>query len=156
MGSLLYWSVMGRRPKPTTFAEASAKLADLKFRLTTLRDGKLLVRKYDCAAIMEPAGGGVDFAAQPGRVVGGELARLVDRGYQKFFKTAKQEVPALPETMAELARFEDEVRYACGIPTLYNQGLGSVSDRYLYDRIWYRDAGRQPKAWEEDAAAALA
>lgn len=147
---------MARRVKPPTFAEASAKLAEMGFRLTNLRDGKLLARKYDCAAILEPDGAGVGFAALPGRVVGGELARLVDRGYQKFFKTAAREVPALPETMAALARFEDEVRFACGIPTLYNQGLGSVSDRYLYDRIWYRDAGRQPKAWEEDAAAALA
>ncbi|MGH9480752.1 MAG: hypothetical protein ACRD1L_01560 [Terriglobales bacterium] len=147
---------MRRPPKPTTLAESSQKLTELGFNLSPLQDGKVLVRKYGCAAILAASGeSGVEIATAPGMVVGGELARLVDRGYQKFFKTASTEAPALPEQMAALARFENELRYACGIPSLYNESLGSVSDRYLYDRIVDRDEGHQPKAWEHDAAAPL-
>jgi len=146
---------MPRRPSPPTLAAAQQQLASLGFTLTPLRDGKVLARKLGCAAILEEANRAAAIAVAPGRVVHGELARLVDRGYQKFFKTADAEVPALPEQMSDLARFENELRFACGIPSLYNEGLGSVSDRYIYDRIWYRDQGRQPRAWEQDAAAAL-
>jgi len=147
---------VARKPSPPKFDDVCKALAASGFSLSPLRDGKQLVRKYGCAAIIALAGkSGVEIATAPGLVVAGELARLVDRGYQKFFKTADAEVPALPEQMSALARFENELRFACGIPSLYNEALGSVSDRYLYDRIWYRDQGRQPKAWEEDAAAAL-
>ncbi|MGH9393202.1 MAG: hypothetical protein ACRD1E_03465 [Terriglobales bacterium] len=146
---------MPRKTAPPTLAAAQQTLAARGFTLTPLRDGKLLARKLGCAAILEEAGRAAAIAVAPGRVVAGELARLVDRGYQKFFKTADAEVPALPEQMAELARFDNELRYACGIPSLYNESLGSVSDRYIYDRIWFRDQGRQPRPWEQDAAAAL-
>lgn len=140
---------------PPTLAAAQEKLAAMGFQLSSLRDGKVLARKHGCAAILGEQKRVVEIAVRPGLVVRGELARLVDRGYQKFFKTADAEIPALPETMSALAHFDDELRLACGIPSLYNESLGSVSDRYLYDRIWYRDEGRQPKPWEEDAAAVL-
>ncbi|MGH9467629.1 MAG: hypothetical protein ACRD1Y_09770 [Terriglobales bacterium] len=140
---------------PPTLAAVERKLSAMGFALHTLGDGKVLARKHGCAAILGEENHTAAIAVAPGLVVAGELARLVDRGYQKFFKTADAEVPALPETMTALAQFETELRLACGIPTLYNESLGSVSDRYLYDRIWYRDQGRQPKPWEEQAAAAL-
>ncbi|HUX65921.1 MAG TPA: hypothetical protein VMV31_00375 [Terriglobales bacterium] len=147
---------MARKPSPPKFDEVLRSLAASGFSVSPLREGNQLARKYGCAAILAPApGGGAEIATAPGLVVAGELARLLDRGYQKFFKTADAEVPALPEQMSALARFENELRFACGIPSLYNEALGSVSDRYLYDRIWFRDQGRQPKPWEEDAAAAL-
>lgn len=148
---------MARKQKKLPgFEEVRQKLAELGFTLTSLSDGHLLVRKYGCAAVLAPdADGGVSLVVPPGNVVKGELARLVDRGYQKFLKTADAEVPALPETMSALANFQKELRYARGVPSLYNESLGSVSDRYLYDRIWYRDQGRQPKPWEADAARAL-
>lgn len=146
---------MPRKPAPPTFEAARQALTAAGFTLSPLSEGRLLVRKYGCAIILAPDKKGVTIATAPGLVVSGELARLVDRGYQKFFKTADTQIPALPEQMSALARFENEVRFACGIPSLYNESLGSVSDRYLYDRIGYRDQGRQPKAWEQDAAAAL-
>ncbi|HVB39793.1 MAG TPA: hypothetical protein VNE83_02755 [Terriglobales bacterium] len=142
---------------PPTFEQAQRKLASLGFTCTLLSGGNVLARKYECAAILGPGAGGksAEVAVAPGRVLDGELARLVDRGYQKFFKSADAEVPARPEELSALARFENELRYACGIPSLYNEALGSVSDRYIYDRIWFRDEGRQPKPWEQEAATAL-
>ncbi|HEY7856545.1 MAG TPA: hypothetical protein VIC32_08875 [Terriglobales bacterium] len=140
---------------PPSFDAVQQKLTEMGFTATRLSDGHVLVRKDGCAAVLAPEGRGVAIAAAPGRIVGGQLARLVDRGYQKFFKSADNEVPALPEDMTALAGFESQLRYACGAPSLYNESLGSVSDRYLYDRVWYRDQGRQPKPWEQDAAHAL-
>lgn len=142
---------------PPTLAAAQQQLASLGFTLNPLSGGKVLARKRGCAAILGAAEDGktAAIAVSPGLVVNGELARLVDRGYQKFFKTADAQVPARPEQLSELAHFENEIRFACGIPSLYNESLGSVSDRYLYDRVWYRDQGRQPKPWETEAAAAL-
>ena len=142
---------------PPTFAAATQSLTSMGFTLQDLSGGNVLARKNGCAAILAPANGGktAAIAVAPGLVVNGELARLIDRGYQKFFKTADAQIPALPETMSAVAHFENEMRFACGIPSLYNESLGSVSDRYLYDRIWYRDQGRQPKPWETEAAAAL-
>ncbi len=142
---------------PPTFAAASEKLNTLGFSLSPLSDGKVLARAHGCATILAPGVGArtTEIALAPGLVVNGEWSRLVDRGYQKFFKTADAEVPARPEDLQALARFENELRFACGIPSLYNESLGSVSDRYLYDRIWFRDQGTQPKPWEQEAAATL-
>lgn len=149
---------MGRAKTTTpTLQAAGRQLQALGATVTGLSGGKLLVRHLGCAAILGTAADAASAAIEtaPGLVVQGELSRLVDRGYQKFFKTAGAEVPARPEELSALAAFENELRYACGIPSLYNEGLGSVSDRYLYDRVWYRDQGRQPKPWETEAAAAL-
>lgn len=156
--SFLEDTVLARaKTKTPTLDDASRQLQALGYTLSPLSAGKLLVRQRGCAAILGTANDGKSaaIAVAPGLVVQGELARLVDRGYQKFFKTADAEVPARPEDLSALASFENELRFACGIPSLYNEGLGSVSDRYLYDRIWYRDQGRQPKPWEAEAATEL-
>ena len=59
----------------------------------------------------------------------------MDRGYQKFFKTSKLEVPATADALRALHRFEDQLREAVGAMVLYNEALGTTSDRYDYDRI---------------------
>jgi hypothetical protein len=63
------------------------------------------------------------------------VADLVDRGYQKFFKTEKLEVPATAERLTELHNFAEELKEAFGYTSLYNEGLGSVSGSYQYDRV---------------------
>lgn len=149
---------MGRaKTANPTLEMAQQQLVKLGCSVSGLSGGKLLVRHRGCAAILGTGedGKSAAIAVAPGLVVQGELARLVDRGYQKFFKTADAEVPARPEELSALAAFENELRFACGIPSLYNESLGSVSDRYLYDRIWYRDQGQQPKPWESEVEAAL-
>ncbi len=70
-----------------------------------------------------------------GWVLGGEIARLVDRGYQKFFKTSKLEIPATADHLRALHRFDDQLKEAVGAMVLYNEALGTTSDRYDYDRV---------------------
>ncbi len=104
--------------------------------------GAVQVRKYGCAAeIAEISGnaqateGSVLMLKRPGLLLGGEIARLVDRGYQKFFKTTKVEVPATADHLRSLHAFTEELNEAAGAVTLYNQSLGTTSDRYDYDRV---------------------
>src|SRR5205085_3702845 len=114
---------------------------------------RIFVKKYNCSAAIEsdPAGH-VKLFARPGYLISGEIARLVDKGYQKFLKTTKQEVPATADHLKALHDFNQELRLATGIPNLYNESLGSVSDAYVYDRVEGRDqpaAERPKRPWEE-------
>ena len=88
---------------------------------------------------------------RPGLVIGGEITQLVDRCFQKFFRTSKAEFPATAEKLQALHRFVEELKEVTGSVTLYNEALGTVSDAYLYDRVKGRDlpvAQRPVRAWE--------
>ncbi|MGB9148269.1 MAG: hypothetical protein WCC14_20770, partial [Acidobacteriaceae bacterium] len=87
-----------------------------------------------------------------GPVLGGEIAQLVDHGFQKFFTTSKTELPATAERLQTLHRFVEELKEVTGSVTLYNEALGTVSDAYLYDRVKGRDlpvAERPVPAWKQ-------
>lgn len=87
----------------------------------------------------------------PGFLAGGEPAALLDRGYQKFWKTRKLEIPATADSLRAVHRFAEELRETIGEPSLYNESLGTTSDVYYYDRVKGRDlppAERPIPAWE--------
>lgn len=113
--------------------------------------GGALVSKYGAAAVLMPGEDGVvSFAVRPGALVQGEVARLLDRGYQKFIKTSKYELPAAAAQLQAIHNFSEELTQLTGGRSLYNESLGTTSDRYLYDRLQGRETG-QPKAarpWE--------
>ncbi len=104
--------------------------------------GAFQVRKYDCAAEIadvpaakEKGEGSVLMLKRPGWLLGGEISRIVDRGYQKFLKTPKLEIPATADHLRALHSFTEELNEAAGAITLYNESLGTTSDRYDYDRV---------------------
>jgi hypothetical protein len=100
--------------------------------------GAYRVSKYGCAAEIAPSEDKVSPArvmSRGGWVLGGEISRLVDRGYQKFLKTSKLEIPATAEHLRCIHRFNDELKEAAGALVLYNEALGTTSDRYVYDRV---------------------
>ena len=100
------------------------------------------VRKYGCGAVLaRKPDGGVTYAVLPGCLVGGEIAKLVDRGYQKFLQTSRFEVAATADRLHALHAFEEELWEAVGAIDYYNLALGTVSDLYLYDRL----KGREPE-----------
>lgn len=113
--------------------------------------GAVLVSKNHCAAVLAPsASGAAEMAVQPGALIGGEIARLVDRGYQKFLKTSKYELPATAAQLQAIHAFTEELKdLTCGI-SLYNESLGTTSDRYLYDRLQGREATQlqSPRPWD--------
>jgi len=109
-----------------------------------------LVSKDGVAAVLVAHEDGAAVAVTPGALVGGEVARLLDRGYQKFIKTSKFELPASASQLQAIHLFSEELKLLTGDTSLYNESLGTTSDRYQYDRLKGREAA-QPVAvrpWE--------
>jgi len=77
--------------------------------------------------------------SHPGWVLNGEISTLLDRGYQKFLKTSRLEIPATADKLRAIHEFTEELNEATGATTLYNQSLGTTSDVYMYDRVKGRD-----------------
>jgi hypothetical protein len=114
--------------------------------------GRVFVKKYNVsAAIQKTEDGGVKIFAYPGYLVGTEISKLVNKGYQQFLKTSKTEIPATAEHLKALHSFSEELKEALGLPSLYNESLGTVSEAYHYDRIVDRDKPapeRKKRPWE--------
>ena len=118
-------------------------------------ENRVFLKKLNVsAAIEKETNGGVRVFARPGYLVGSEIAKLVDRGYQKFLKTSKTEVPATADHLKAIHQFTEELKEALGAPSLYNESLGTVSDAYIYDRVEDRDKPeplRPKRPWEKRA-----
>ena len=117
---------------------------------------RVFIKKYGCSAALEKtADGGVRVFAYPGYLIGGEIARLVNRGYQQVLKTSKTEVAATADHLKALHQLTEELKEGLGVPSLYNESLGTVASTYEYDRIVNRDkpaSERPARAWEKKRA----
>lgn len=114
--------------------------------------GRVFLRKYNVSAAIQKDGEeGVKIFAYPGYLVGSEISKLVNKGYQQFLKTSKAEIPATADHLKALHSFSEELKEALGLPSLYNESLGTVSEAYQYDRIVDRDKPapeRKKRPWE--------
>ncbi len=135
------------------FEDAVQWLSDHGFQVNRPSGGPVTVTKNQCTAQIEPGNDGhARIVAFPARIVSGEPAALIDRGYQKVFKNSKVEVAATAENLQALHGFSEELKEALGYTSLYNEGLGSVSGRYQYDRVVGRDlpeASRPQRSWQK-------
>jgi hypothetical protein len=129
-----------------TFNDVLSLLGSQRFDVAPAQDGAkrgpnaIQVRKYGCAAEIAAAPDGTpEVLSRPGILLNGEIARLLDRGYQKFFKTNKLEIPATADHLRSLHEFSEELKEAIGSPNLYNESLGTTSDVYMYDRVKGRE-----------------
>ena len=105
--------------------------------------GASLVAKHGAAAVLVPAhdkDAPPAFAVIPGVLVRGHIARLLDRGYQKFIKSSQFELPATAAQLHAIHAFSEELSQLAGEVSLYNQSLGTTSDLYQYDRLQGREA----------------
>ncbi len=133
---------MAKTKQPRTFTDALATLAGHQFDVSAAHDASgtgikaFQVRKYGCAAEIAAAPDGTTMLlARPGWLLGGRIARLLDRGYQKFLKTPQAQIPATAEHLHAIHQFSEELNEAADATSLYNESLGTTSDRYLYDRV---------------------
>lgn len=111
-------------------------------------NNRVFLKKYNVsAAIEQTPDGGAKIFAYPGYLVGGEISKLIDRGYQKFLKTSKLEMPATADHLKAMHDFSEELKEGIGATSLYNESLGTVSEAYVYDRVKDRDKaeGERPK-----------
>jgi len=84
-------------------------------------------------------------------LINGEIAKLINRGYQQVLKTSKTEVAATADHLKALQQFTEELKEALCLPSLYNESLGTVSEAYQYDRVKDRDKPepqRPKRPWE--------
>jgi hypothetical protein len=94
--------------------------------------GGTQISKYGAAAVLVPVKDApAAFAVSPGALVRGEVARLIDRGYQKFIKTSQFEIPASASQLHSIHMFSEELKQLTGATDLYNQALGTTSDAAL-------------------------
>lgn len=148
---------MAKKIKQKSFEDAVSWLRDHGFDLLEApgTQGRVFLKKYNVSAAIERYGeDGVRIFAYPGYLVGGEISKLVDRGYQKFLKTSKLEMAATADHLKAMHAFSEELKEALGMTSLYNESLGSVSESYHYDRVKDRDLPEQtrPKRpWQEPA-----
>jgi len=148
---------MAKQPEPRTYEDAVQWLRDHGFDILDApgTQNRVFLKKYNCSAAIEKnADDSVRLFAKPGYQLGGEISRLIDKGYQKFLKTTKTEIPATADHLKALHEFTEELREALGQTSLYNESLGTVSDSYVYDRVQDRDlpeAQRPQRAWESKA-----
>src|SRR5271157_112913 len=145
---------MSKTIEARTYEEALAWLRDNGFDVTDApgMNGRVFLRKYNVsAAIQKTPEDGVKIFAYPGYLIGSEISKLVNRGYQQFLKTSKTEVPASADHLKALQSFTEELKEGLGLPSLYNESLGTVSESYHYDRIQDNDkapVNRPKRPWE--------
>lgn len=140
---------MAKKIQKRSFNDVLAALGNQRFDVApagegaSRRAGAMRVSKHGVAAeIADGQGGPVMLLQRPGWVLNGEISRLMDKGYQKFLKTSKLEIPATAEKLRAIHEFAQELDQATGETVLYNEALGTTSDVYLYDRVMGRpDAG---------------
>ena len=106
------------------------------FQVSSTR-GVVRVEKYGCGAeFRHVPKGRFQMTVLPTVLIAGQFTRLWDAGYQKFFITDDgRKVPALAYQLECMRKFNEELRAALGIPTYYNEALGSTCQVTEYDRV---------------------
>jgi hypothetical protein len=114
---------------------AIESLAALGFAVGSTR-GVVRVEKYGCGAEFRKGTDRYQMTIMPTIMLKGQFTRLWDAGYQKFLLTDDGlKIPALATHLQNLRKFNEELRTALGVPTFYNEALGSVSQVSVYDRV---------------------
>jgi hypothetical protein len=137
---------MAKKIPVRSFNDVLGLLGGQRFDVAPAQEGAkrtpnaVQVRKYGCAAEIAAAPDGtVEILARPGWLLNGEIARVLDRGYQKFLRTSKLEIPASADHLRAIHEFTEELNEVAGKAILYNQALGTTSNVYHYDRVEGRD-----------------
>lgn len=142
---------MGKSAKPKDLQTTLGTLKSASFEVTSASpayatDGHL-ISKHGAAAILGNQG---QILAGPGALIHGQIAHLLDRGFQKFLQTREYELPATATQLTAIHRFADELHQILGDKLLFNRALGSTSDLYHYDRVQGREAAehRASAPWQ--------
>ena len=99
--------------------------------------GVTRVEKYGCGAeFRRTSDDHYLMTILPTILLNGQFTRLWDAGYQKFLLTDDgRKFPANADMLLRMRRFNEELRTALGVPTYYNEALGSTSLVTVYDRV---------------------
>jgi hypothetical protein len=139
---------MARKSRNPNFDQTLEILRTHGFEVSSVASipGGRLVVKHGAAAVLvsaqqhQPKDSPAAYYERPGAFIGGEVARLVDRGYQKFLATSHFQLPATAAMLQAIHLFGEELSQLIGGISLYNESLGTTSDLYQYDRLEGREA----------------
>lgn len=140
-----------KRPKPRelSFSEHLDNLRTAGFQVQAGPQGATLVTRNRLGALLSEGRDGKPQILDTGIVLGGELAVLTDIGFQKIFLAPSgRRTAALAEHLHALHAFKEDLVEVLGLESLYNEGLGTVNEKHLYDRVAGRDAGVARRPWQ--------
>jgi hypothetical protein len=133
----------------SSFSELLDTLRKQGFQAAPETGGGTRVSKGGCAAVIHEMKGGAPKVDKAGVLIGNEIGLLVDAGYQKYWLTPSgHRAAATADHLRALHPFEEELRDALGVTSLYNQSLGTTNELHLYDRVKDRDHGVAKRPWE--------
>ena len=137
--------------KKMTFDDYLNQARTAGFTVEGMGGGRVRISRDGAAAVVETTPDGPPkFTERAGVMLGQEIASLVDGGYQKFMQTPSgKRRPALAGDLELIHNFQEDLREALGLTSLYNESLGTVSNQYLYDRVVDRDQGVPVRPWEQ-------
>ena len=153
---------MATKVEQRSYEEALSWLREHGFDLIEApgTQGRVFLRKYNVsAAIQKDGDDGVKIFAYPGYLIGSEISKLVNRGYQQFLKTAKTEVPATADHLKALQQFTEELKEGLGLPSSV-QRIAGHGERIVSVRPHQgprqAQAERPKRPWEKAGAATAA
>ena len=125
------WNVKDRFP-----AKLMDSLSGLGFMVSST-GGVMRVEKYGCGAeFRRTSDDHYTMTILPTLLLNGQFVRLWDAGYQKFLLTDDgRKIPAHADQLVNMRKFNEELRTALGVPTYYNEAIGSTSLVSVYDRL---------------------
>ena len=137
--------------KKKTFDDYMNQARSAGFTVEGMGGGRSRISREGVATVVEGTPEGtVRFLEPAGVRMGQEIASLVDRGYQKFMVTPSgKQRPASAADLKLIHNFQEDLDEATGQVSLYNESLGTVSNKYLYDRVADRDHGVPERPWEK-------
>ena len=138
-----------KTPKKITFEDRMEHLRKAGFTVKPVGGRVMVIR--DCyAVVLEDVPEGLPRVVErAGILMDSGIAKLIDGGFQKFFLAPDgSKKPALASELKGIHAFQEDLREALGLESLYNESLGTVSTQYLYDRVQDRDRGVPKRAWE--------
>ncbi|HEX4074063.1 MAG TPA: hypothetical protein VHX49_01550 [Candidatus Acidoferrales bacterium] len=119
------------------FDQAQVESLGTKGFLVRSSGGVVRIEKHGCGAeLRKNVGGRFQMTIIPSIMMQGQFTHLWDAGYQKFLLTSEgKKFPIRVTQLGDLRRFNEELRSALGVPTYYNEALGSTCHYSVYDRV---------------------
>lgn len=119
------------------FEPAQVESLTTKAFIVRSSGGVVRIEKYGCGAeLRKSQQGSYQMTIIPTIMLQGQFTLLWDAGYQKFLLTNEgKKFPIRVTQLEDLRRFNEELRTALGVPTYYNEALGSTCHYSVYDRV---------------------
>ncbi|MBI3209742.1 MAG: hypothetical protein HYZ37_12705 [Candidatus Solibacter usitatus] len=138
-----------RREKTRTpsFEELLDHLRQQGFTVQNESSGGSRIIRGVCAASIQP--GPPPHIGKSGVLLDDEIGQLCDGGYQKFWLAPSgRRAPSSADHLRAQHNFDEDLREALGLISMYNESLGTRNELHLYDRVKDRDHGVPKRSWE--------